>query len=106
MVDMYIIQIFQKGSPLVEDLSREIARIRLDGTLRSLENKWYENQIPLPSRNSTMPELSLTLDKLGGLFIISAATSTLALIISFFYLLHVMVTEGFNYLAIDGLEGF
>ncbi|XP_042753247.1 glutamate receptor 1.4 [Lactuca sativa] len=98
--------IFQKGSPLVEDLSREIARIRLDGTLRSLENKWYENQIPLPSRNSTMPELSLTLDKLGGLFIISAATSTLALIISFFYLLHVMVTEGFNYLAIDGLEGF
>ncbi|CAH1424794.1 unnamed protein product [Lactuca virosa] len=95
--------IFQKGSPLVEDLSREIAKIRLDGTLRSLENKWYENQIPLPSRNSTMPELSLTLDKLGGLFIMSAATSTLALMISFFYLLHVMFTEGFNYLAIDGL---
>ncbi|KAL7590121.1 hypothetical protein Lser_V15G39239 [Lactuca serriola] len=98
--------IFQKGSPLVEDMSREIARIRLDGTLRSLENKWYENRIPLPSRNSTMPELSLTLDKLGGLFIISATTSTLALMFSFLYLLHVMFTEGFNYLAIDALEVF
>nr|KAJ0191114.1 hypothetical protein LSAT_V11C800427590 [Lactuca sativa] len=27
------IDIFQKGSPLVEDMSREIARIRLDGAL-------------------------------------------------------------------------
>ncbi|CAH1424969.1 unnamed protein product [Lactuca virosa] len=79
--------IFQKGSPLVEDVSREIARIRLDGTLGSLENKWYENRIPLPSRNSTMPQLGLTVDKIGGLFIISAGISALTFLVTLFDLI-------------------
>ncbi|XP_023751768.2 glutamate receptor 1.4 [Lactuca sativa] len=78
--------IFQKGSPLVEDVSREIARIRLDGTLGSLENKWYENRMSLPSRNSTIPH-AVTLDKFGGLFIISAVTSTLTFMVSLSYLI-------------------
>ncbi|KAL7590117.1 hypothetical protein Lser_V15G39234 [Lactuca serriola] len=80
--------IFQKGSPLAEDVSREIARIRLDGTLESLENKWYENRLSLPSRNSTIPQ-ALTLDKFGGLFIISAATSSIIFILSLFYLIRI-----------------
>ncbi|CAH1433110.1 unnamed protein product [Lactuca virosa] len=84
--------IFQKGSPLVEDVSREIAKIRLDGTLGSLENKWYENRISLPSRNSTIPH-AVTLDKFGGLFIISAATSTLTFMVSLVHLIRIRLRQ-------------
>nr|GEX78066.1 ionotropic glutamate receptor, metazoa, periplasmic binding protein-like I [Tanacetum cinerariifolium] len=34
--------IFKKGSPLVTQMSRQIAKIREDGTLRLLEKKWFE----------------------------------------------------------------
>nr|KAJ0194512.1 hypothetical protein LSAT_V11C800427730 [Lactuca sativa] len=78
--------IFQKGSPLVEDVSREIARIRFDGTLKSLEKKWHQNHLFVPSRNSTMPK-TLKIDRFGGIFIISGITSTLALMISVICLL-------------------
>ncbi|KAJ9549020.1 hypothetical protein OSB04_021563 [Centaurea solstitialis] len=65
--------IFQKGSPLVQDVSREIAKMRLDGTLG--KSAFY------PIRNSTMPK-ALKLNRFGGLFIISGVTSALALLIS------------------------
>ncbi|KAL7589041.1 hypothetical protein Lser_V15G39248 [Lactuca serriola] len=78
---------FQKGSPLVEDVSREIARMRLDGTLGSLESKWFDNHLLVPARNSTMPQ-ALKLNRFGGLFIISGVTSIFALIISILYILH------------------
>ena len=100
---MYLIQIFQKGSPLIEEVSREIARIRLDGTLGSLENKWFKNQLSLPSRNSTMPK-DLKLDSFGGLFIINASASTLTLLISSLWLLFLNFMERFD-LAIVDLEG-
>nr|KAJ0193094.1 hypothetical protein LSAT_V11C800427660 [Lactuca sativa] len=95
--------IFQKGSPLIEEVSREIARIRLDGTLGSLENKWFKNQLSLPSRNSTMPK-DLKLDSFGGLFIINASASTLTLLISSLWLLFLNFMERFD-LAIVDLEG-
>ncbi|PWA53687.1 Extracellular ligand-binding receptor [Artemisia annua] len=60
--------IFQKGSPLVEDVSREIAKMRLDGTLGNLEKKWFENGLFIPSRNSTRAK-AMNLDSFGGVFI-------------------------------------
>ncbi|KAI3514753.1 hypothetical protein L1887_13435 [Cichorium endivia] len=82
--------IFKKGSSLVEDVSREIARIRLDGTLASLENKWFENRMSVPARNSTMTK-ALKLDRFGGLFIISGIASILALMMSILYLLYAKI---------------
>ncbi|CAI9298543.1 unnamed protein product [Lactuca saligna] len=79
--------IFQKGSPLVEDVSRVIARIRLDKTLESVENTWFGNRLSVLSRNSTMPQ-ALKLDRFGGLFIISGITCTLALMMSILHQLH------------------
>ncbi|CAH1433106.1 unnamed protein product [Lactuca virosa] len=79
--------IFQKGSPLVEDVSRVIAKIRLDKTLESVENRWFENRLSVLPRNSTMPQ-ALKLDRFGGLFIISGITCTLALMMSVLHLLH------------------
>ncbi|KAL4572288.1 hypothetical protein LXL04_019060 [Taraxacum kok-saghyz] len=86
--------IFQKGSPLVEDVSREIARIRLDGTLASLENNWFNNRLSILSRISTMPH-SLKLDRFGGIFIIIAIASILSLSYSF-YLFCSRFMEGFD----------
>ncbi|KAL4572292.1 hypothetical protein LXL04_019064 [Taraxacum kok-saghyz] len=77
---------FQKGSPLVGDVSREIARIRLDGTLASLENKWFKNGLYVPDQNSTMTK-ALKLDRFGGLFIISGIACALALTVSLVLLL-------------------
>ncbi|PWA62885.1 Extracellular ligand-binding receptor [Artemisia annua] len=74
--------IFQKGSPLVEDVSREIAKMRLDGTLETLEKKWFEEGFLIPSRNSTHSNI-LKLDSFGGVFISNAVSLALALIIAY-----------------------
>ncbi|GJT31750.1 hypothetical protein Tco_0922169, partial [Tanacetum coccineum] len=73
--------IFQKGSPLVEDVSREIAKMRLDGTLGNLEKKWFEEGFSIPSRNSTHANI-LKLDSFGGVFISNAVSLALALLIA------------------------
>ncbi|KAI3771386.1 hypothetical protein L6452_02549 [Arctium lappa] len=78
--------IFQKGSPLVGEVSKEIARMRLDGTLGGLEKKWFENRLSIPSQNSTVTK-ALKLDRFGGLFIINGSTLALALMISVICLL-------------------
>lgn len=68
-------------------MSRVIARIRLDKTLESVENRWFGNRLSVLSRNSTMPQ-ALKLDRFGGLFIISGITCTLALMMSILHQLH------------------
>nr|GEU29419.1 glutamate receptor 1.2-like [Tanacetum cinerariifolium] len=73
--------IFQKGSPLVQDVSREIAKMRLDGTLGNLEKKWFQNGLFIASRNSTRAK-ALKLDSFGGVFIVNEAGLALALIIA------------------------
>ncbi|KAJ0780599.1 putative solute-binding protein family 3/ domain of MltF [Helianthus annuus] len=46
--------IFSKGSPLVKDISREIAKIRETGSLKLLEKKWFDNEFSvLPQDSST-----------------------------------------------------
>ncbi|KAK9059485.1 hypothetical protein SSX86_020187 [Deinandra increscens subsp. villosa] len=79
--------IFAKGSPLVTEMSREIARIREDGTLRNLEKKWFDTEFSvLPEDASTKPK-TLSLERFGGLFVISGVSSGLAIIISLIYLI-------------------
>ncbi|MFS7944961.1 putative solute-binding protein family 3/ domain of MltF [Helianthus anomalus] len=79
--------IFSKGSPLVNDISREIAKIREDGTLKILEKEWFDTEFHvLPEDSSTKPK-TLSLDRFGGLFVISVASSCLALVISVIYLI-------------------
>ncbi|KAF5802772.1 putative periplasmic binding protein-like I [Helianthus annuus] len=81
--------IFTKGSPLVKDISREIAKIRENGTLKLLEKKWFDNEFSvLPQEDSsTKPAKNLSLERFGGLFIISGVSSCLALIISVIYII-------------------
>ncbi|PPD66137.1 hypothetical protein GOBAR_DD36987 [Gossypium barbadense] len=45
---------FRKGSPIAHDISREIAKLREDGTLQRLENEWFKNPIiDFDSRNTS-----------------------------------------------------
>ncbi|KAD0131089.1 hypothetical protein E3N88_44745 [Mikania micrantha] len=48
--------IFQKGSPLVMEMSRQIAKLREEGTLRLLEKKWFEKQSSSSSSQDSPPK--------------------------------------------------
>ncbi|KAF5759328.1 putative periplasmic binding protein-like I [Helianthus annuus] len=76
-----------KGSRLGAELSREIAKMRLDGILEDMEKKWFRNRIPYSSQDSSIMPKSLNLGRLGGLFIVSGIFSALTLVISAVYLL-------------------
>ncbi|XVE78209.1 hypothetical protein DITRI_Ditri13aG0126200 [Diplodiscus trichospermus] len=74
--------VFPKGSPLVPDLSREIAKLRESGRLELLENAWFKGQTSLTSfkdnANNVKP---LTPTNFGGLFLISGVLSVVPFLI-------------------------
>ncbi|KAI3694761.1 hypothetical protein L1987_77740 [Smallanthus sonchifolius] len=85
--------IFAKGSPLVADMSSEIAKIREDGTLKNLEKKWFDTVfLELPQDSSSKPK-TMSLERFAGLFVISGVSSFLALMISVIYLIRAKIME-------------
>nr|XP_043635390.1 glutamate receptor 1.3-like [Erigeron canadensis] len=81
--------VFQKGSPLTTKMSSQIAKLRGDGTLKALEDKWLKQQssMILSKDLSTPPPTILNLNGFGGLFLISGTSMVLALLISIVYIL-------------------
>ncbi|KAH9794058.1 glutamate receptor 1.2 [Citrus sinensis] len=76
--------VFQKGSPLVHDISRAIARLREEGTLAKIENVWFNTQQSsnfMHEDSTSSNPSSLSLANFGGLFLITGISSTLALVI-------------------------
>ncbi|GAY51630.1 hypothetical protein CUMW_135640 [Citrus unshiu] len=75
--------VFQKGSPLVHDISKAIARLREEGTLTKIENEWFiDRQSSFMHKDSISDNpSSLSLANFGGLFLITGISSTLALVI-------------------------
>ena len=75
---------------MATDMSREIARLREDGTLMMLEKKWFNKEQSLVSQqqqdSSTKPK-TLNLANFSGLFFISGLSSASALLIFLIYLL-------------------
>ncbi|KAD3338449.1 hypothetical protein E3N88_33970 [Mikania micrantha] len=81
--------IFQKGSPLVMEMSRQIAKLREEGTLRLLEKKWFEKLSSSSSSQDSPPKpKTLNFSRFRGLFLVSGISSALALMISVISLLH------------------
>ena len=74
-------QVFPKGSPLVPDISREIARLRESGKLNLLENAWFKSQTSLTSRDNADSVRPLTPTNFGGLFLISGILLVVAFLI-------------------------
>ncbi|KAE8673391.1 Apoptosis inhibitory protein 5 isoform 1 [Hibiscus syriacus] len=74
--------VFQKGSPIARDFSRAILRLSEDGTLKSLEEKWFA---PSPDCSANITDSSktdsLSIHSFWGLFVISGVTSTICLLL-------------------------
>ena len=85
MIFIYVVQVFAKGSPLVREMSREIAIMRENGVLRNLEKKWFKNELSLTSQDCFRTPKSNNLDRFRGLFIAIAFSLVFALTVSAFY---------------------
>lgn len=72
-------QAFQKGSPLVTDVSREILKLKENGGLDRLTRKWLVDEDRCLSSNETVAAKSFNLDSFRGLFFIAGLSSSSAL---------------------------
>lgn len=72
---------FQKGSPLVRDVSKAILQLLEKGEVRKLEDIWLNPDTCSKNLNSENTE-SLKLGSLWILYVISGATSTICFIVS------------------------
>lgn len=70
-------QAFQKGSPLVSEVSRTILK-----ATEELDKKLYRNKTACPDQNNMASSNSLTLDSFRGLFLLSGITTSMAIISS------------------------
>lgn len=76
---------FPRGSPLTPEISRGILELASNGRMDELEKKLY-GDTSCPDKDDSQTSSSLTLHSFLGLFIITGASSLLALI------LHVIIT--------------
>ncbi|XP_019178017.1 PREDICTED: glutamate receptor 1.3-like isoform X2 [Ipomoea nil] len=73
---------FQKGSALVPEISEAIVRLREEGKLKELEDKWFKNQSSLlPLANAGTQLNTLSLDNFRGLFLVSGTSKAIAFIV-------------------------
>ncbi|KAH7662084.1 glutamate receptor ionotropic plant protein [Dioscorea alata] len=68
---------FQKGSPLVSEVSRTILK-----ATEEIDKKLYRNKTACPDQNNMASSNSLTLDSFRGLFLLSGITTSMAIISS------------------------
>ncbi|WOG95092.1 hypothetical protein DCAR_0314394 [Daucus carota subsp. sativus] len=78
---------FRKGSPLVPEISRAIAKLREEGTLSTLEKKWYNKPSSLVNQELPPKPQVLKVDSFGGLFVIGGVSLGLALFARIFYII-------------------
>ncbi|KAK1412687.1 hypothetical protein QVD17_34132 [Tagetes erecta] len=79
--------VFQKDSPLTREMSIEIAKLREDGTLKALEDKWFKRQSSVIVTDLSGPSTNrLDLYRLRGLFLTSALSMALAFLGSIVYI--------------------
>ncbi|OEL24842.1 Glutamate receptor 2.8 [Dichanthelium oligosanthes] len=71
---------FPRGSPLTPEISRGILELASNGTMAELEKELYGDTI-CPDKDDSQTSSSLTLHSFLGLFIITGASSLLALIL-------------------------
>ncbi|CAI9776573.1 unnamed protein product [Fraxinus pennsylvanica] len=80
---------FQKGSPLVHEMSRAIASLREKGKLLEIEKKWFRSQSTSLSRDiETNTSRPLGVNRFFGLFLISGISKAVAILLFFIFLLH------------------
>ncbi|XP_059626898.1 glutamate receptor 2.3-like [Cornus florida] len=78
--------VFQKGSPLVSEMSRAIMKLREEGKLVKMEKAWFNSESSSMAQQDSVTSTNnnpnvLNLDNFSGLFLISGICSALALVI-------------------------
>ncbi|KAK4492161.1 hypothetical protein RD792_002958 [Penstemon davidsonii] len=72
---------FQKGSPLVQEVSRAIAGLREEGKLLEMEKKWFTRRPPMLYQETQQPMANtLSFENFSGLFLISGITKSIAIL--------------------------
>uniref|UniRef100_A0A1J3FJM8 Glutamate receptor n=1 Tax=Noccaea caerulescens TaxID=107243 RepID=A0A1J3FJM8_NOCCA len=71
---------FQKGSGLVANVSREISKLRAEERLIEMERRWFEKQNPYTTDDTSSP---ITLYRFRGLFMITGVSFAFALAVLF-----------------------
>ncbi|CAA0408417.1 unnamed protein product [Arabidopsis thaliana] len=67
---------FQKGSELAPNVSREIAKLRTSERLNEMERRWFDKQLPYTTDDTSNP---ITLYRFRGLFMITGVSFAFAL---------------------------
>ncbi|XP_010552000.1 PREDICTED: glutamate receptor 1.3-like isoform X2 [Tarenaya hassleriana] len=70
---------FQKGSELVHNVSREIANLRASERMNDIEKRWFRTELPYTTEDDASNPL--TLYRFRGLFMITGVSFSLALAI-------------------------
>ncbi|KAM0943354.1 putative solute-binding protein family 3/ domain of MltF [Dioscorea sansibarensis] len=73
--------VFPKGSPLVDDISKEILNIIEGDAMEEIERKWFGDLKACSINANTVNSANLTFQSFSGLFIITGVASTFALVI-------------------------
>lgn len=77
--------VFPKGSPLVQDISSAIMRLREEEKLQLVENKWFNSTESIfTDQDTTSNPSRLNLHSFGGLFLVTGISSTSALLLCLF----------------------
>ncbi|KAK8654085.1 hypothetical protein V6N13_128062 [Hibiscus sabdariffa] len=75
-------EVFPKGSPLVQDISSAIVRLREEEKLQMMENKWFRSvESTTTNYEPTSNPSRLNLHSFGGLFLVTGLSSTSALLV-------------------------
>lgn len=81
----FLMQMFQKGSPVARDVSKAILNLSEKAELKRLEEKWLITSQDCSNNVTSSNNMeSLKLGSLWVLYVISGATSTICLLISTF----------------------
>ncbi|KAE8696158.1 DNA repair protein XRCC3-like protein [Hibiscus syriacus] len=102
---------FPKGSPLVQDMSSAILRLREEGKLKMMEDKWFNSTEPILSNQDSASTVTsrLSVHSFGGLFLVTAVSSSAALLVCLFQKRRSISVSNFkSYLncGIDSVKGY
>ncbi|KAJ4849506.1 hypothetical protein Tsubulata_031914, partial [Turnera subulata] len=91
--------VFPKGSPLAADISREIKRMREEGTLKKLEEAWFvgDDQSYMSADGAKDDPAALSVRNFGGAFVISGTNTALATVLAIFILSFIFLKKKWNH---------
>uniref|UniRef100_A0A161WZ08 Ionotropic glutamate receptor C-terminal domain-containing protein n=1 Tax=Daucus carota subsp. sativus TaxID=79200 RepID=A0A161WZ08_DAUCS len=75
------------GFGFVPELSRAIVKLREEGTLDTLEKKWYKKTSSLVNQDTPPKPEVLKVDRFGGLFLIGGVSLGFALLVRIFHII-------------------